>query len=280
VSSNEDTVKHSLPAALLLLVLLPGLAPAADLASPSFPPTPSSDWIVTLSGKLTASPDYPGSKNTGFLPYPSLSLHDANAPASFSAPDDDISLALFDSGWLKAGPALKFISVRSPSDDHELRGFNDVPWSLEAGGFVEFYPLKQLRTRVEIREGFHGYSGIRADLGADWIQPWRNWQFSVGPRLALAGDGFMNKYFSVSDSEAFANGFVSPFKAHGGLESVGVTGAATYRWSPEWATTGWLRYDHLTDDAALSPITRKLGTPNQISFGLTVSYSFVTKKWF
>lgn len=50
--------------------------------------------------------------------------------------------------------------------------------------------------------------------------------------------------------------------------------------SPTWATTGWLRYDRLVGDAGASPITTKLGTANQVSFGLILSYSFVTKKLF
>ena len=269
-------MKRVVCAGLSLVCLAPGVAMPADSGAPGASP----DWVVTLNGKFTATPTYPGSKSLGFLPYPTLSLRDANTPPTFFAPDDNVSLALFDAGWLKAGPVVKFIGSRSASDDKSLRGLRDVPWTIQAGGFVEFYPLKQLRTRVELREGFHGHTGLYADLGADWIQPWRNWQFSLGPRLALAGGGYMGRYFSVSDSEAAANGTVKPFKATGGLVSVGATAAASYRFSPTWSTTGWLRYDRLAGDAAVSPITTKLGTANQLSFGLTVSYSFVTKKLF
>jgi MipA family protein len=251
-------------------------AVALDLIDPQ----PAAEWIVTINGKVTASPSYPGAKTLSVLPYPTLALRDAGTPATFSAPDDNISLALFDNGWLKAGPALKFIGARTARDDRELLGLAKVPWSLEAGAFVEFYPHKQLRTRIEIREGFHGYSGLYADLGADWIQPWKQWQFSFGPRLALAGGGFMNTYFSVSPMEAAANGMVMPFKASGGLVSVGLAGAATYRWSPSFALTGWLRYDRLQGDAAASPIASKLGSRNQFSLGLIGSYSFTTAKLF
>lgn len=243
-------------------------------------PTPAAEWNVTVNAKLTVSPSYPGAKSLSALPYPTLALRDAGTPATFTAPDDNVSLALFDNGWLKAGPALKFIGARTARDDRELLGLAKVPWSLEAGAFIELYPIKQLRTRIELREGFHGYSGLYADLGADWIQPWGQWQFSAGPRIALAGSGFMNRYFSVSPAEAAANGTILPFKASGGLVSIGVAGAATYRWSPSFALTGWLRYDRLQNDAAASPIASRLGSRDQFSFGLIGSYSFITEKLF
>jgi MipA family protein len=207
-------------------------------------------------------------------------VRDVGTPATFAAPDDNVSLALFDNGWLKAGPAVKFIGARTAHDNHELLGTTNVPWSIEAGAFLEFYPLKQLRTRIEVREGFHGYSGLYADFGADWIQPWGQWQFSVGPRFAVAGGGFMNTYFSVSAADAAANSAITPFKASGGLVSIGLAGAATYRWSPSFAMTGWLRYDRLQNDAAKSPIVSKFGSRDQFSFGLIGSYSFTTEKLF
>ncbi len=249
---------------------------AIDLTDPQ----PAAEWNVTVNGKVTVSPSYPGAKTLTVLPYPTLGLRDAGTPATFAAPDDNVSLALFDNGWLKAGPALKFIGARNARDNHELLGLANVPWSIEAGAFIELYPLKQVRTRIEVREGFHGYSGLYADFGADWIQPWGQWQFSFGPRLALAGSGFMNAYFSVSAAEAEANGAITPFKASGGLVSIGAAGAATYRWSPSFAMTGWLRYDRLQHDAAASPIVSKLGSRDQFSFGLTASYSFITEKLF
>ena len=251
-------------------------AVAIDLIDPQ----PASEWIVTVNAKVTVSPSYPGARTLTALPYPTLGLRDAGTPATFTAPDDNVSLALFDNGWLKAGPALKFIGARDARDDKDLRGLAKVPWSVEAGAFVEYYPLKQLRTRIEVREGFHGYSGLYADLGADWIQPWGQWQFSLGPRMALAGGGFMNTYFSVSAAEAAAHGGITPFKASGGLVSLGVAGAATYRWSPSFAITGWLRYDRLQNDAAASPIVSRLGSRDQFSFGLIGSYSFTTEKLF
>lgn len=249
---------------------------AVDLIDPK----PAAEWNVTVNGKVTVSPSFPGAKSLSAIVYPTLSLRDADTPATFTAPDDNVSLALFDNGWFKAGPALKFIGARNPRDDHELLGLAKVPWSLEAGGFLELYPVKQLRTRIEVREGFHGYSGLYADFGADWIQPWGQWQFSLGPRFAVAGRGFMSTYFSVSPAEAAAHGGIVPFKASGGLVSIGATGAVTYRWSPSFALTGWLRYDRLQSDAAASPIASKLGSRDQFSFGLIGSYSFTTEKLF
>jgi outer membrane protein len=41
---------------------------------------------------------------------------------------------------------------------------------------------------------------------------------------------------------------------------------------------GYARYERLVGDAAKSPIVRDLGTRNQLSGGLGVSYTFIMKR--
>ena len=254
----------------LVLASTPLAARAGDAVDPDA-------WLVTVRGKLIGSPLYPGARDLGVLAYPTLGIRRPGTPASFVSPDDNVSLALFDNGWLKAGPVGKFISARTASDYPELRGFRKVNWSLEAGGFVELWPTEHLRTRLEVRHGLNGYSGVVADLGADWVQPAGRWTFSGGPRLTLAGDHFMNTYFTVTPDAAALNGRVSAFRAQGGLEAAGVTGAVTYQWTPAWATTAFVRYDRLIGDAGRSPLATTLGSRDQVTLGAILAYTFSTK---
>lgn len=253
-----------------------------DLRVPQ-PVAAPDDWIVTVRAKALLSPDYPGAKDLGFIAYPALSLRKASTPATFSAPDDNISLALFDRGWLKAGPVGKFIPRRCACDHPELFGIHNVGWGVELGGFVEIWPSDRFRTRFELRQGIGGHGGLVGTITADFVQPFGNWTFSLGPRLNIVSNQFANTYFSVTPWEAAFNGRATPFKASGGFESIGATAAATYQWSPSWATTGFVRYERLVGDAGRSPISGVLGSRNQWTIGGNIAYSFSMKPlvdWF
>lgn len=256
---------------IALCVLLPVSVPALAAEPFSFL---SGEWLVTVKGNLVASPSYPGASTLSALPYPSLSVRRAGTPESFSAPDDSISFALYDAGWLKAGPAGKFIGARRASDHPGLTGLRDVDWTIEAGGFVEYWPTEKLRTRVELRYGFHGHRGLVADAGADWVERIGAWTLSGGPRLKLASDRFASSYYTVTPAEAALNGRVTPYDAKGGLVSAGLAAAVSYNWTEQWRTTLHGRWDRLTGDAGRSPIPQQLGSRNQFTFGATIAYTF------
>ena len=231
-------------------------------------------WTATIKGNFGAAPDYAGSKDLSLYALPGVGFHKAGIEPGFSAPDDNISLALFDQGWLKAGPVGHFSGARSAKDHSELHGLKDVPWTLEAGVFVEAWATPKLRARVEVMQGFHGHHGVVANAGLDYVEKIDKWTLSAGPRLTLADRHAMDKLFTISASEAAANGTVTPYSAKASLKSVGVAGAVTYQWNKQWSTTAYARYDRLTGAAAQSPITAKLGSKNQLTVGGIVAYSF------
>ena len=56
--------------------------------------------------------------------------------------------------------------------------------------------------------------------------------------------------------------------------SAGLLGSASYKWNDTWSTTGYAGYNRLVDQAAASPIPRRLGSLDQFTVGASVSYSF------
>jgi MipA family protein len=84
----------------------------------------------------------------------------------------------------------------------------------------------------------------------------------------------MNLVYGVSEAAAERNPYVTPFRADGGISSVGLSTAVSYDWTDAWRTTLYQRYDRLVDDAANSPITHQLGSHNQFTFGIGFDYSF------
>lgn len=263
-----------------VLGLLACLAPAAAQAQSSPFSFLSGEWLVTAKGNIAAAPSYPGADSMRAIAYPSLGFRRPNEPETFGAPDDPISLALVRSGGLRMGPSLKFVGARKAADEAELAALRDVDWTLEAGAFVEYWFSPNVRTRADVRYGFHGHKGVVADIAGDFVAPVGAWTFSAGPRMTLASGVYMDAYFGVTSGEAATNLAIpdtAAFAPGGGVRSVGLAGAATYRFSPQWAATAYARWDRLVGDAANSPITRVIGSPNQYTVGASLAYSFTIR---
>jgi outer membrane scaffolding protein for murein synthesis (MipA/OmpV family) len=261
--------------ALLAALCAAGSAHAADTTPSPLSATPASGWIVTLGGSAQISPKYDGANKLGFSGTPSLSWRRVGEEAGFSAPDDGLDYALYETKTFSFGPVANFREGRYTGSNGRLTGLKDVPWTIEAGAFVEFWPIEnRLRTRIEVRQGFHGHHGIVADLSADWVEKFGKFTLSGGPRLSLGDASFMRKNFGVTPTEALANGLLTPFKAKGGVRAAGVGAALEYEWSPVWTTTAFAKYERLLGDAGRSPIVQTVGNRDQFTFGLGATYSF------
>jgi outer membrane protein len=122
---------------------------AADIAAP--PPAPaSSDWIITVGADARAVPLYMGSSKWGPLALPSLGWRRAGSPEPFSSARDAIGIALFDNGVFAFGPVGSFIFPRRQSYSSALNGLGNLGLTYEIGGFVDYWAVPWLRTRVEV----------------------------------------------------------------------------------------------------------------------------------
>ncbi|TXM69091.1 MipA/OmpV family protein [Methylobacterium sp. WL120] len=271
----------------LLAVLLGGTALAADLgaimprAVPSFSQVDPDTWVVTLTGNLQFTPRYPGSEDYTVIGYPAIDVRRAGEPRRFAAPDDGFSFSLYDNAVFRIGPTARFVPGRYYGDDRRhLFGFRDARFAVEPGLFIEFFPIPSIRTRVEVRQGVYGHHGTVGSVGADYILPVDQFQFSIGPRLNIGDASYARKYFGVTADEAIANGRVTAYDP-GSFFSAGVLGAVTYTQDATWAYTGYAGYTRILGSSGDSPLVRRpFGDPNQFLFGLKVDYSFTTRSWF
>ena len=257
------------------IVGFPALSLAADAPAPVLAPDPASGWIITLGGSAQVGPKYDGASKAGFSGIPAFSWRRANEPAKFSAPDDSLDLALVDENRFSFGPAASFRPGRYSGSDPRLRGLRDVPWTIEAGGFAEFWPvLDRLRTRVEVKRGFHGHRGFVADASVDWVEKFGRLTLSGGPRLEIGDTRYARTYFAVTPAEAALNGFLTPFDLRGGAKTAGLATALSYELTPQWTTTAYARYDRIVGNASRSPIVRYPGQRDQLTLGVGATYSF------
>jgi outer membrane protein len=245
-------------------------AKAESLADPK----PVSGWIVTLRGNVGMTADYEGSKGLSLYTMSGLGMRRPNSPVSYVAPDESPGLALYDNGFFKAGVTGRLRSARSSGTYSELRGIHDIDWTIEAGGFAEFWTLGKLRARAELRHGFLGHHGNTVDIYLDWVENFGRWQFAVGPRFSFADQPYMNKFFGVDRSESLVNGKAFEYHPGGGGKSVGLTANVSYQFNETWSISAFAKYVHLIGPAAQSSIPQRLGSANQLTYGLSVGYSF------
>ena len=250
-------------------------ASAADTTNPLLSDTPASDWIITVGGNVQVGPEFDGSRRLGPGGMPSFSWRRANEPVDFNNPDDSFDVTLFDQDGFRVGPVAAYRPARLASTDRRLTGIHGIPWTAELGGFIEYWPIRdRFRMRVEVRRGFHGHTGLVADLSADWVERIGKFTFSAGPRLSLGDGRFMNTVFGVTALDALRNPVFVAYKPSGGVRSLGAGAALSYAWSPAWTSIVFAHYERLVGRAAKSPIVIQVGQRDQFTFGVGLTYSF------
>ena len=129
----------------------------------------------------------------------------------------------------------------------------------------------------EVRRGFGGHEGVRGTIGSDVIfRPSDRWTITAGPRFNMGNDTYASTYFGVTGAEAALSPSFGAFAADGGLLGAGVEIKATYELDDAWAVQGAINYEHLLNDAALSPITRA-GSEDQWTVRIGLSRAFTLR---
>ncbi|MCI0465934.1 MAG: MipA/OmpV family protein [Beijerinckiaceae bacterium] len=263
-----------------LFAITASAASAADLPPPP-PPVPQG-WVITLGIGPNLFTSFPGASSVSLWPTGYITARRAGEPVPFVAADDGLGIALFDIGWLKAGPVARFISQRTVGgsfgtvigNNQSFFGLHDIGFTAELGGFVEIWPAEFFRARFEARQGISGARGFDANIAFDFIQKFGLFTLSAGPRLQFADTRFVNAFFSVTPWEAFLNGNVTPYQATGGLTSAGGLGAIKYDFTPSWSATAFGGVNRYVGSAGTSPIPNRLGSVNNFTAGVIVAYSF------
>ncbi|MGE4371768.1 MAG: MipA/OmpV family protein [Xanthobacter sp.] len=233
------------------------------------------DWYVTIGGRASASPSYPGADDYSFRPSLIFSIARASERNVFHSVDDTPSIALINRNGFRAGVAGTIDWGRSESNGDRLRGLGTIDYSLLAGGFAEWFPVEWLRLRAELLYGMGGFSGVRGDLRADFIYNQGRWHFAAGPRLSYAGSDYMQTYYGVTASQAALATFLfnpmRPYQASSGFDEVGATAQLSYNFDNGITAGVYGAYSYLIGDAADSPL---VDDKNQFTTGVTLSYTF------
>jgi outer membrane protein len=259
------------PAALLGAAALATLAAAPASAQDESP----RGWTVTVGGAADVHPQYPGADSYGIYPSAIFGLRRAGTTMTFDAPDDSFGFgALGRDSVFNFGPAVHFQGKRRDEDVGAAVG--EVGFTVEAGGFVEVFPVRNFRIRAELRQGLGGHDGMVGYLGADLIvRDEDSYIFSIGPRVRWADNDYHDAYFGVSPTITLAAGLPA-FNPNSGVYAVGGQAGLTHRLGRNWGVQGSVGYDRLMGDASDSPIVRSFGSRDQFygSAGLFFEFNF------
>lgn len=261
---------------IVAVAMLSACLAAAETAEPAAAPSAQDGWIVTLGAGASFGPRFLGASGNGFSAVPTeLGIRRKGTPEELGAPDDGLDYTLFDAGRFEFGVVADIRDGRSRSEARRFVGIHGYPATIDAGVFAEYWPIEdRLRMRIEVRQALRVRQGLVADLSMDWFQPLGNMTFSIGPRVSLGDARYMRTAFGISELDALANGSVAPFHPGGGITSVGLTAALRIPLTPSLTATVYDSFKRLTGEASRSPLTSVLGSRNQNTIGLNLSYSF------
>lgn len=261
-----------LPAAIAAIL---GLLPAAAAAQDQ----PKRDRVITIGAGAQAYPKYPGADSLRLAPMPIFDLRRDGDPLTFEAADEGIGFGfLGHESPFDFGPAVQFQSKRKDRDVGAAVG--NVPFTVEAGGFVQAYAGRNLRFRVEARRGVGGHDSWLGDVSADLIfsDPARKRTiFSIGPRLRLSDGRYNRTYFGVDPAASLRTG-LPVYRPSGGVRAVGAMAGLVHQLDYHWGISAYAGYDRLVGDAADSPIVRRFGSRGQPSAGIGLTYTFNVKR--
>jgi outer membrane scaffolding protein for murein synthesis (MipA/OmpV family) len=219
-----------------------------------------------------AVPSYPGADDHSLRPLVDVSITRGSKPFDFEAPDESFGPSLIKTGGLEIGPALNFEGSRTAKDVGA--DLDKVPFTFEAGAFVEYEFSPKFRFRVEGRRGLGGHDGWTGQAGVDFVaRDGDDWLFSVGPRLTWSDARYHRAYFGVTAAESVRTGLAA-YNPGGGIQAVGATAGFLTQLSKRFGLYSYAKYDRLVGDAADSPVVRGFGSRDQFSGGLALTYTF------
>ncbi len=230
----------------------------------------SGDWYLQVGAAGFIAPKFEGSNKYRLMGEPMISIGRQGESTRFSSRNDNMSYALIDRNWFRAGVTGKLLFKR----DADIHGLKDTKFGGEVGGFIDVYPTDWMRFHAEVRQGIRAHHSVVADIAADaFYDVTPKVRISGGPRLTLASKNYFKTYYGVDAEDAAASG-MSEYHPGGGLKSVGAGGAITWKTTDRIETSLFGEYRRLEGPAKDSPIVKDHGSPNQFTVGLSATYRF------
>lgn len=233
------------------------------------PPVAAEGWRVSVGAAAILRPEWDGARDNAWLVVPDLDVRWSDRFFASFRTGVGWNVVAAD-GW-RVGPYAKLKFGRDEEDDAALRGLGDVDATVEVGGFVE-RSWRPFRISLEARQGVGGHEGLVVEAGADLRARLGPTLFaSIGPRVRVADDAYLQTYFGVDAAQAARSGLPA-FSPESGLESAGLAAALLYRPNDKTIVTLFGEASQLQADAKDSALVRLRGDDAQTRAGIAVGY--------
>jgi len=228
------------------------------------------------------APDYEGSDDYRFLPFPSFELRHEGFGIRTNRLGVEADLIPFQG--FEMGPVVRYNMGRNNVRDDVVDLLPEVDGTAELGGYVGaglplnliggetdailFGRLSGLQGLGGGHDGavFEGSLGVIAPLTSE-LTVITSFNTSY-----MSGD-YADAFFSVSAAGATASG-LSAYDAGAGFKDVGASLIVRYAWTENWSTTLIGSYTRLVGQAADGPIVASRGSADQMFAGVSVGYQF------
>jgi outer membrane protein len=240
-------------------------------------PNPFDDtWRFALGAGAINGPRYPGSRDnfTRGAPLASVSYgrYFIGAIPGGGTPAGAGAYLLHTEHWMVgADIGGDFRQPRRASDDPILRGWGDIPRTVRGGMFAS-YTMDWLSASGSISGdlGNH-HEGVIASFSLSAkCHPAPGLTLSIGPEVTWVNDQYAKTFFGIDAAQAEI-AQIQPYRARGGINTVGGSANAAFRFSKQWSVGSQVRYGRLQGDAADSPVTTD---KSQRTFAAFVIYRF------
>lgn len=237
--------------------------------STSTPAQPASKWKVAFGPGLIITPQYPGSHELRYIPYPALDI--SWDDRVFSQGPDVLGLNVIRGENYHVGASISLdFQSRQEKDDPHLHGLGDVDGSPKLRLFAD-YTIWAFAGSVALYQdlGGHGQGKyVTTDLYASL--PAGGWLFSVGPGFTWADALYTRTFFGVSGQQSAASGLPA-YNTGSGIRDVHLNGYVSYDISKHWVASVAVTLGHLEHYAGGSPITERRSELNTLA---SVNYRF------
>lgn len=230
-----------------------------------------SKWSVVIGGGGAYAPDYEGSDDYEFQPFPFASI----------VYDDFIFVEgmslganLLNYEGLKAGPIARYAGGRDEDDNDALDGLGDVGDSIELGGFLKYELGIWSAAMTVTQDVAGGHEGMLAEMSTGVAMPLsESMSSSIEASATWADSNYMDAFFGVSGRQALKSGY-SRHEAEAGFKDVGIAVGLNYMITETVTVSGRAGYKKLLGDAADSPIVKDEGSDDQFFTGMFLSYKW------
>jgi outer membrane protein len=222
-----------------------------------------STWSVVVGAGGAYAPDYEGSDDYEFQPFPFVSIvYDDFVFINGTS----VGINLLDFDGLKAGPIARYGFGRDEDDNNALDGLDDVDDSIEVGIWSAGLTVMQ--------DVGGGHEGLVAEATTGVSVPLTDsLSSSLEGSATWASSDYMETYFGISSKQSAESG-LEQFDADAGFKDVAVTLGLNYMFTESIGLSGRAQYKRLLEDAAESPIVEDEGSADQFFGGLFLTYRF------